>query len=130
MWLYKGRWLLRGSDTTALQGRSNGVIGCRRAANLYIFRLQGGRAQGGQATREAAAALEVPCHDDVLCCYKYMPGHDGIRLPALLLLGMARTDALYIDHAGESKIKGGSQQAPGAEQDEQGRASRAQPRPQ
>lgn len=73
MWLYKGRWLLRGSDTTALQGRSNGVIGCRRAANLYIFRPQGRRAQGGQATREAATALAVPGHDDVLCCYKYMP---------------------------------------------------------
>jgi len=53
-----------GSDT--LQGRSNGVIGCRRAANLYIFRLQGGHAQGGQGTREEAAALAVPGHDDVL----------------------------------------------------------------
>ena len=53
---------------------------------------------------------------DLPCCYKYMP------MAFYCVAGGSRADALYIEHAGESKIKGDPQQAPRAEQ---GRPSEA-----
>ena len=78
-WLYKGRWLLRGSDN--LHGRSNGVGDwAGRAANLYIFAYRAGARRAvsqGYASRGNGGSGS---HDDVLCCCRYMPGSDGVRL--------------------------------------------------
>lgn len=46
----------------------------------------------------------------------------------LVIAGGGTVKALYIEHAGESKIKGGSQQAPGAGEAKQG-TGLADPRP-
>ena len=78
-WLYKGRWLLRGSDN--LHGRSNGVGDwAGREANLYIFAYRAGARRAVSQGYASRGNGGNGSHDDVLRCYTYMPGGGGIRL--------------------------------------------------